>query len=165
MSCLLNNKYAKGLSILYFVILANTLFIYTFFCFSKSFNFKLSSFLTEWYLFLFPPAGFLLMLFPKRHFFLCWNSWLGTWIVIGEHLQIREDDVILGRIWKVYLGIGTSLHSFHVICLQSVLVTDLQLEVLLTSQVKVLADLVNILYFQSSFLLQFYLTVARGRGS
>ena len=45
------------------------------------------------------------------------------------------------KIVDIHLGIGTSLHSFHVICLQSLLVTGLQLLVLLTLHVKVLADL------------------------
>ena len=37
----------------------------------------------------------------------------------------------------------TSLHSFHVICLQSVLVTALQLLVLLTAHLKLLAALLE----------------------
>ena len=47
--------------------------------------------------------------------------------------------------WNEHFGMGTSEHSFHVICLQSGLVTVLQLVVFFTLQVKVLASLVTLL--------------------
>ena len=57
----------------------------------------------------------------NKHFFLWSNSCVGTWTFFFLHLLT-----------------GTSLHSFHVICLQSGLVWVLQWELLLISQVKVL---------------------------
>ena len=68
------------------------------------------------------------MEFVNKHFFLCLNFCVGMKIFWNEHL-----------------GMGTSEHSFQVICLQSGLLTVLQLVVFFTLQVNVLASLFTVL--------------------
>ena len=79
---------------------------------------------------------------PNRHFFRCWKSWRGVKTGTREQRGIGTLIQTINFIINFSLFV-TSLHSFHVICLQSVLVTALQLLVLLTAHLKLLAALLE----------------------